>query len=70
MEYIHKSIARYSAMEKATTEEEFQRLFTEHDKLTDAQRLPRFARRTSADMKEPFHGDVPSTRGPKLPKDR
>jgi hypothetical protein len=69
MDYIRKSVALHSAMEKATSEEEFQRLLAEHDKLTNAQRYPRFARRTLADMKKPFLGNAPSTHRPKLPKD-
>jgi cell division protein FtsL len=60
-EYIRKSLALHAAMERATSEEEFQRLLAEHDNLTDAQRFPRFARRTLAAMKAPFDGGAPST---------
>ena len=45
----------YFEMQRATTEEEFQRLLAEHDKLTDAEHLPRFALRTLAEMKAGAH---------------
>jgi len=70
MDYIRKSLALHSAMERATSEEEFQRLLAEHDKLTDAQRFARFARRTLAQMRQPFQGDAPSTPPSGLAKER
>jgi hypothetical protein len=54
-EFIHKSVELYSAIEKATTEEEFQRLVSLHNTLTDAARFPRFACRTLQSMKDGVH---------------
>jgi len=70
MDYILKSVALYSAMEKATSEEEFQRLLAADGALNDARKKPRFKCRTLAQMRRPFHGDAPSTPGPKLPVDK
>jgi hypothetical protein len=68
MNYILKSFALCTAMERATSEEEFQRLLAADDALNDAHAKPRFRPRTLADMKRPFHGGAHSTHGPKLPK--
>ncbi len=51
MDYILKSVALYSAMQKATSEAEFQQLLAADDVLNDSRRTPRFAHRTLAAMK-------------------
>jgi hypothetical protein len=43
---LHESIAVYLKMQTAETEEEFQQLPAEHDRLTDADGKPRLAHRT------------------------
>ena len=45
-ENLHEAIAVYLRMQKATTEEEFQALLAEHDRLTDADGHPRLVCRT------------------------
>jgi len=54
-ELNRKSLDLYSAMEKATAEKEFQRLFAEHGALTDAAGFHRFACRTLQSMKDGDH---------------
>jgi hypothetical protein len=54
-EYIRKSVELYSAMKKATTEEEFQRPLAQHDALTDAAGFHRFACRTLQVMRDGVH---------------
>jgi hypothetical protein len=44
--HLHESIRLYMAMQKATTEEEFDALLAEHDRCTDADDKPRLAART------------------------
>jgi hypothetical protein len=43
---LHASIRIYLAMQAATTEDEFQALLVEHDRLTDADGKPRLTART------------------------
>jgi hypothetical protein len=44
--HLLESIAVYLKMQAATTEEEFQTLLAEHDRLTDADDVPRLVPRT------------------------
>jgi hypothetical protein len=44
-DHLHESIAVYLKMQTAETEEEFQQLLAEHDRLTDADDKPRLAHR-------------------------
>jgi hypothetical protein len=45
-DHLHESIGIYLKMQKAETDEEFQQLLVEHDRLTDADRKPRLVART------------------------
>jgi len=49
--HLHESIAAYLAMQRADTEEEFQRLLAEHGRCTDADGLPRLVPRTLAELR-------------------
>jgi hypothetical protein len=44
--HLHETIQVYLAMQRATTEAEFAELLGEHDRLTDADGLPRLRQRT------------------------
>ena len=44
--HLHESMRVYLAMQRATTEAEFAKLLAEHDRLTDADGLPRLRART------------------------
>ena len=44
--HLHGTIQLYLAMQRATTEAEFADLLAEHDRLTDADGLPRLQART------------------------
>jgi hypothetical protein len=50
-DHLQESIQVYLRMQTAETEEEFQRLLVEHDRLTDADGKPRLVPRTL----EQFH---------------
>jgi hypothetical protein len=47
-DHLHESIRVYLRMQKAKTEEEFQRLLAEHDRLTDADQKTRLVHRALA----------------------
>jgi hypothetical protein len=44
--HLHETIRVHLAMQRATTEAEFAELLVEHDRLTDADGLPRLRDRT------------------------
>jgi hypothetical protein len=48
--HLHETIRVYLAMQRATTEAEFATLLAEHDRLTDADGLPRLRQRTLAEF--------------------
>lgn len=50
-EHLRESIAVYVAMQKVTTEEEYQEMLAEHDRLTDADGVPRLVARTLEDFR-------------------
>jgi hypothetical protein len=47
-DHLHESIQVYLRMQKAETEEEFQGLLAEHDRLTDTDQKPRLVHRSLA----------------------
>ena len=49
--HLHDTIRVYLAMQRATTEAEFAALLAEHDRLTDADGLPRLRPRTLAQFR-------------------
>jgi hypothetical protein len=54
---LHESIRVYLQMQETTTEEDFQALLVEHDRLTDADGKPRLTARTPVQLR----------RGPTIP---
>jgi hypothetical protein len=49
--HLHETIRVYLAMQRATTEAEFAELLAEHDRLTDADGLPRLRARTLGEFR-------------------
>jgi hypothetical protein len=63
---MHESIAAYLRTQTAETEEKFQQLLAEHDRLTDADGEPRLVARTLAKFRRgPVNGRLvqPPTKG-------
>ncbi len=58
-ERIQREVKLYSAMERATTEEEFQILLAETDKLHAEEKRGKFVYRTLADFKAKNHHEGP-----------